>query len=58
MRQSYLDGERYRARAEQCRAAAQLVTAEARAQLLKVPANYDRMAQIAEMLPEYDAESE
>jgi hypothetical protein len=58
MRKSYVDGKHYRDRAEQFRTAAQLVTAEARTQMLKVAANYDRMAEIAEMLPEYNAETD
>jgi hypothetical protein len=58
MRKSYLDGKHYRDRAEQCRTVAQLVTAGARTQMLKVAANYERMAEIAEMLPEYDAETD
>jgi hypothetical protein len=67
---NYLDGKHYRERAEECRVVAQiLATAETHgtnqqfcyvlsAQMLKVAADYERIAEIADKLTDDAAESQ
>jgi hypothetical protein len=48
-KKSYWDGKHYRERAEECRVVADiLATGELRAKMLKVAADYERMADTAE----------
>jgi hypothetical protein len=52
-KKSHHDGKHYRERAEECRILAEILgTGEFRAEMLDVAADYERMADIADKLPD------
>jgi hypothetical protein len=55
MLKSYLDGQQFRARAQECRTKAELLYhVSTREKMLKLAANYDRMADRADKLSSSD----